>query len=40
LGLWARMGIAADGDKEGADEATLASYLVDFVSFKLCNFVS
>ena len=32
-GLWARLGVVADETEEGAEKATLASYLVDFVSF-------
>ena len=40
LGLWARRGVAADGAIEGAGEATLASYLLDFIWFKLGKFVS
>ena len=40
MGLWARTDVAAHGAKEGAGEAMSASYLLDFVSFKLGKFVS
>ena len=33
LGLWVKMGVAADEAKERANGATLASDLLDFVSF-------
>jgi len=32
LGLWARLGVVVD-ETEGDEKATLASYLIDFVSF-------
>ena len=40
LGLWARMGVAADEAMEGANKITLASYLLDFVIVCLGKFVS
>ena len=39
LGLWAKRGIAAVGAMEGAGEAMLASYLFDYILFKLGKFV-
>ena len=39
LGLWAKRGIAAEGAMEGAGEAMLASYLFNFILFKLGKFV-
>ena len=40
MNSWARMGVAADGAKEGAGEAMSASYLLGIVLFKLGKFVS
>ena len=39
-GLWVKGGVAANGAMEGAGEATSASYLLDFIWFKLGKFVS
>ena len=33
LGFWAKGSVIADGAKEGAGEATSASYLVDIMPF-------
>ena len=38
-GPWAKRGVAAEGDMEGAGEAMLASYLFYFILFKLGKFV-